>query len=346
MKKRKKLGAERLSEFFRQFSVLVESGLSIPETLEIMQQDDTDREFCLACRKLGAFMTEGKTVGDAMEETGRFPEPAIQMIRAAEMSGQLVRTTARLAVHYEKEHRTEGKIRSAVLYPKILVLMMIFLMLFVFLEILPTLEPILVDVTLPLLTRILMGISHFLYVYRYFLPVAAVMILAGWKILTERVWFRYSYDRVICKFPVVGRQIRIICTARFCENMSSLYSSGLPITSCLKYTEGTTGNMYLDREIRTIMARVSSGILLSEAIRESGGFEKKLAAVIVTGEEAGHLDKMLERIAGSYEHESDLALNKLVNLLEAVMILLIGIFTGILILGIMEPMWNMYGSIR
>lgn len=90
MKKRKKLGAERLSEFFRQFSVLVESGLSIPETLEIMQQDDTDREFCLACRKLGAFMTEGKTVGDAMEETGRFPEPAIQMIRAAEMSGQLV----------------------------------------------------------------------------------------------------------------------------------------------------------------------------------------------------------------------------------------------------------------
>ena len=343
MKKRKKLGAERLSEFFRQFSVLVESGLSIPETLEIMQQDDTDREFCLACRKLGAFMTEGKTVGDAMEETGRFPEPAIQMIRAAEMSGQLVRTTARLAVHYEKEHRTEGKIRSAVLYPKILVLMMIFLMLFVFLEILPTLEPILVDVTLPLLTRILMGISHFLYVYRYFLPVAAVMILAGWKILTERVWFRYSYDRVICKFPVIGRQIRIICTARFCENMSSLYSSGLPITSCLKYTEGTTGNMYLDREIRTIMERVSSGILLSEAIRESGGFEKKLAAVIVTGEEAGHLDKMLERIAGSYEHESDLALNKLVNLLEPVMILLIGIFTGILILGIMEPMWNMYG---
>ena len=156
------------------------------------------------------------------------------MIRAAEMSGQLVRTTARLAVHYEKEHRTEGKIRSAVLYPKILVLMMIFLMLFVFLEILPTLEPLLVDVTLPLLTRILMGISHFLYAYRYFLPVAAVMILAGWKILTERVWFRYSYDRVICKFPVVGRQIRIICTARFCENMSSLYSSGCKLSNNLQ----------------------------------------------------------------------------------------------------------------
>ena len=74
MKKRKKLGAERLSEFFRQFSVLVESGLSIPETLEIMQQDDTDREFCLACRKLGAFMTEGKTVG-AVSGTGDPDDP-------------------------------------------------------------------------------------------------------------------------------------------------------------------------------------------------------------------------------------------------------------------------------
>ncbi|MFR4782862.1 MAG: hypothetical protein ACLUAR_08250 [Pilosibacter sp.] len=72
MKKRKKLGAERLSEFFRQFSVLVESGLSIPETLEIMQQDDTDREFCLACRKLGAFMTEGRPSGMPWKKPGGF----------------------------------------------------------------------------------------------------------------------------------------------------------------------------------------------------------------------------------------------------------------------------------
>ena len=112
------------------------------------------------------------------------------------------------------------------------------------------------------------------------------------------------------------------------------------------YTIGTIGNRYLDGKLRLIMEDVKNGMLLSEAIRASGSFDKKLAAVIVTGEEAGHLDKMLERIAGSYEHESDLALNKLVNLLEPVMILLIGIFTGILILGIMEPMWNMYGSIR
>lgn len=346
MRKHRKLGSEKLSEFFRQFSVLVESGLSVPKTLEIMQQDDTDSNFCRSCQKLGEFMAAGKTVGDAMEETGQFPNLAVQMIRAAEMSGHLAQTTARLAIHYEKEHRTDGKIRSAVLYPKILVLMMIFLLMFVFLEILPTLEPLLEGVSLPFLTRTLMEISHFLYAYRYFLPAAAAAFLAAWKILTERTWFRYGYDRAICKLPVIGRQIRIICTARFCENMSSLYSSGLPIVSCLKYTEGTIGNRYLDRKIRTIMARVSGGMLLSEAIRESGGFEKKLAAVIVTGEEAGHLDKMLERIAESYEHEADLALNKLVNMLEPAMILLIGIFTGLLILGIMEPMWNMYGSIR
>ena len=103
--------------------------------------------------------------------------------------------------------------------------------------------------------------------------------------------------------------------------------------------------MYLDREIRTIMERVSSGILLSEAIRESGGFEKKLAAVIVTGEEAGCLEDMLKRLAENYEHEADLALTKLMNLLEPAMILVIGSLTGLLILGIMEPMWNMYGSI-
>ena len=98
------------------------------------------------------------------------------------------------------------------------------------------------------------------------------------EILTERVWFRYSYDRVICKFPVVGRQIRIICTARFCENMSKPLFQWTSDHILPEIYGGTIGNRYLDREIRTIMACVSSGMLLSEAIRESGGFEKKLAA--------------------------------------------------------------------
>lgn len=93
------------------------------------------------------------------------------------------------------------------------------------------------------------------------------------------------------------------------------------------------------------MERVENGKLLSEAIRESGCFDKKLAAVIVTGEEAGCLDEMLRRLAENYEHEADLALAKLMNLLEPAMILLIGALTGFLILGIMEPIWNMYGSI-
>ena len=150
---------------------------------------------------------------------------------------------------------------------------------------------------------------------------------------------------MLCFLPVIGRQVKIICTARFCENMSSLYSSGLPISFCLKYTMGTIGNRYLDGSIRGIMERVENGKLLSEAIRESGCFDKKLAAVIVTGEEAGCLDEMLRRLAENYEHEADLALAKLMNLLEPAMILLIGALTGFLILGIMEPIWNMYGSI-
>ena len=214
----------------------------------------------------------------------------------------------RLSTHYEKEHRTEGKIRGAVLYPKLLFVMMIFLLLFVFLVILPTLEPLLADAKLPFLTRVLMDISHFLYESRYFLPMAALIILAAVEFLITRPGIRRGYDRMLCLLPVLGRQVKTICTARFCENMSSLYSSGLPIPFCLKYTMGTIGNRYLDGSIRRIMERVENGKLLSEAIRESGCFDKKLAAVIVTGEEAGCLDEMLRRLAENYEHEADLAL--------------------------------------
>lgn len=345
MQKKRKLGTEKLSEFFRQFSVLISSGLPVPKALEIMETDETDKRFSTACRDLRLRMNDGMLIGDAMAATGCFPELAVQMIRSAEMGGHLGAATMRLSTHYEKEHRTEGKIRGAVLYPKLLFVMMIFLLLFVFLVILPTLEPLLADAKLPFLTRVLMDISHFLYESRYFLPMEALIILAAVEFLITRPGIRRGYDRILCFLPVLGRQVKIICTARFCENMSSLYSSGLPIPFCLKYTMGTIGNRYLDGSIRRIMERVENGKLLSEAIRESGCFDKKLAAVIVTGEEAGCLDEMLRRLAENYEHEADLALTKLMNLLEPAMILLIGALTGFLILGIMEPIWNMYGSI-
>ena len=345
MKKQKKLGTAGLADFFRQFSVLVSSGLPVAGALEIMETDETDQRFSRACRLFKQRMTDGMAIGDAMEETGAFPELAVQMIRSAEIGGHLGKTTMKLSEHYEKEHRTEGKIRSAMLYPKILIFMMIFLVLFVFLAILPTLEPLLKGVKLPLLTRTLMEISHFLYRYRYFLPAAALILFTVWKFLITRPVVRLLYDRMLCALPVLGRQVRTICTARFCENMSSLYSSGLPIPSCLMYTIGTIGNRYLDGKLRLIMEDVKNGMLLSEAIRASGSFDKKLAAVIVTGEEAGCLEDMLKRLAENYEHEADLALTKLMNLLEPAMILVIGSLTGLLILGIMEPMCNMYGSI-
>lgn len=180
------------------------------------------------------------------------------MIRSAEIGGHLGKTTMKLSEHYEKEHRTEGKIRSAMLYPKILIFMMIFLVLFVFLAILPTLEPLLKGVKLPLLTRTLMEISHFLYRYRYFLPAAALILFTVWEFLITRPVVRLLYDRMLCALPVLGRQVRTICTARFCENMSSLYSSGLPIPSCLMYTIGTIGNRYLDGKLRLIMEDVKT----------------------------------------------------------------------------------------
>ena len=318
MKKQKKLGTAGLADFFRQFSVLVSSGLPVAGALEIMETDETDQRFSRACRLFKQRMTDGMAIGDAMEETGAFPELAVQMIRSAEIGGHLGKTTMKLSEHYEKEHRTEGKIRSAMLYPKILIFMMIFLVLFVFLAILPTLEPLLKGVKLPLLTRTLMEISHFLYRYRYFLPAAALILFTVWKFLITRPVVRLLYDRMLC---------------------------ALPIPSCLMYTIGTIGNRYLDGKLRLIMEDVKNGMLLSEAIRASGSFDKKLAAVIVTGEEAGCLEDMLKRLAENYEHEADLALTKLMNLLEPAMILVIGSLTGLLILGIMEPMWNMYGSI-
>lgn len=109
MKKQKKLGTAGLADFFRQFSVLVSSGLPVAGALEIMETDETDQRFSRACRLFKQRMTDGMAIGDAMEETGAFPELAVQMIRSAEIGGHLGKTTMKLSEHYEKEHRAEGK---------------------------------------------------------------------------------------------------------------------------------------------------------------------------------------------------------------------------------------------
>ena len=149
-------------------------------------------------------------------------------------------------------------------------------------------------------------------------------------------------DKIILFIPIFGKQVRTIYTARFARSLSSLYASGVPMLISLVTASKTLGNIYLEEQLANVIREVEQGETLSEAIGAVKGLDKKLPAVIFVGEETGKLDTMLLSLAEGYEHEAEIAMNKMVSLTEPLMIVAIGIVVAIILLGIMVPMWSMY----
>ena len=305
---------EQLSEFCRHVGAMTGAGIILSRAMEILQMGTEHKKSRMIYGELQRMMQQGSSFSDALEQMKVFPPLMVNMFRAAEASGHLEETAKRLDIYYRKEHRMKEKIRTATLYPKILLLVSILVVLIVFLVVVPTIEPIFRGMELPLLTRILIFISR-LISERWYLCVVLLIILAviGSLLLKKRK-VRIFCDRMKLHVPLVGRQLKIIYTARFARSESGLYSSGLPMVEGLEIAAKTIGNEYLEEQFAEVIRKVQGGIQLSHAIESVDGFDKKLAPVIFVGEETGKLDEMLERIAEGYEHDAEIALNRLVSM--------------------------------
>lgn len=143
----------------------------------------------------------------------------------------------------------------------------------------------------------------------------------------------------------MGKRLRIIYTARFSRSQASLYTSGLSMIRSLEIAASTVDNTYITAQFGEVVRQVRSGEMLSKAIQSVDGFDAKLAPTIFVGEETGQLDQMLETVADNYEYESDVALQKLTGMLEPVMIVFMGVIVAIIMLGVLVPIWNMYGNV-
>lgn len=142
---------------------------------------------------------------------------------------------------------------------------------------------------------------------------------------------------------MAGRLLRSVYTFRFAESLSILYAGGIPMLTCLETAGRTVGNRYVELQTRFLSERLKNGEALSLAIKDVDGLDRRLALMVLTGEETGKLDVMLKNTADSFEYEADMAVSRLVSLVEPVMILGLGAVIGAVLLGIMVPLWRMYG---
>lgn len=302
IERKKEWGSGELADFFQQMAVMTGSGIPLCRALGILRDCTDSRRFRKIYEELRGKMEKGTLASSAMEQTGVFPEMAVNMIRAGEAGGTVQEMAGRLAVHYRKEHRMQRRIQGALLYPKFLGLLSVFLVL-----------------------------------------VFTVLWTAVWERAGKKRRIRLFLDRLCLRLPVAGRLLRSVYTFRFAESLSILYASGIPMLTCLETAGRTVGNRYVELQTRFLSERLQNGEALSLAIRDVDGLDRRLALMVLTGEETGKLDVMLKNTADSFEYEADMAVSRLVSLVEPVMILGLGAVIGAVLLGIMVPLWRMYG---
>lgn len=337
-----------LSEFNRELGDMLGAGVTLVRAFTILSQEETrkpkERAVLTSVLKL---IRQGEAVSDAMEQqNGAFPLLMVNMYRAAETSGKLADTAKRLAVHYEKEHQLNIKIRGATIYPKILTGLVFVVLIFIMTFILPQLTDMFDTLEeLPMPTRILFGISGFVgRNWKGIIPVAVVavvILLMLGRMPAVRVW----RDQMKLKIPVIGRLLMVIYTARFARNLSSLYSSGIPIITAMQISRKTIGNSYIERQFDAAIGCLRAGGSLSEALEKIKGFRKKLPSVVRVGEESGDLVQMLDAMADSFDYESEMAVSRLISYLEPVLITLMAVLIGFIMIAVMMPIYESYSAI-
>jgi len=337
-----------LSEFNRELGDMLGAGVTLVRAFTILSQEETrkpkERAVLAAVLKL---IRQGVAISDAMEQqNGAFPILMVNMYRAAETSGKLADTAKRLSVHYEKEHQLNIKIRGATVYPKILTCLVLVVLVFIMTFILPQLTSLFDSLeTLPGPTKVLFGISDF--VGAHWKALLALLFVGGviFMMLGRMPAVRTWCDGVKLRIPIIGKLLMVIYTARFARNLSSLYSSGIPIITAMQISRKTIGNSFIERQFEEAIACLRAGGSLSDALEGIKGFRKKLPSVVRVGEESGDLVQMLDAMADSFDYESEMAINRLISYLEPMLITVMAVLIGFIMIAVMMPIYESYSAI-
>lgn len=344
----KRLRSDHLADFSLNLSKLLRAGITLVRALDIIAEDESiaDKERAIY-RDLLKIVRQGRPLSDAMAEQGdTFPPLFINMMRSAENTGGMDSTAAQMADYYSKEYRLNQKVKSSMTYPKILVVMIIVVVAIIMGFVMPKFKDLFAQMdSLPIATTVLLGISNFVVKRWYILLFAAAVLFLLYKVIFAIPQVRLMKDKLELHLPVIGKLRKVIYTARFARTLSSLYSSGMPIISCLSIARTTIGNSYIDKQFDDVIAAISAGETLSGAIDKVDGFTKKLISTIGVGEETGSLDTMLISIADQMDYESEIATQKLVAMLEPTMIVVMALIVGFIMVAVIQPIYGSYQSI-
>jgi type IV pilus assembly protein PilC len=338
-----KLPIKSLVIFCRQLGTMIGAGIPIMQSLSMLLEKADSPKSKRIYRNVFEEVQKGNSLSAAMQiQEGVFPELLNNMIMAGELSGTLDLSLTRMAAHFEKEAKLKNKIRSASIYPSVLGVFSIAVVLALVTFVLPSITSMFPAERMPWTTTIILGFSDFLLSNWIVLFIGFVFIIITISLLLKIRDIRVQWDKFKLFMPIIGKLNQTIYSARAARSLSSLYSSGVQVLDMLETTGRVLGNTYLEDMFMEIIDKVSRGELISKAIAETGSFDPMLSSMIYVGEETGAIGDILDSTADYFDNEADSALQRMISLIEPMMIIVLGFVVGFIVLSIIQPIFQMY----
>ncbi len=345
-----RVSASQVAVFTRQLSTLLGAGMPLVPSLSILMQQEKNPLLKKSLAQIREKVNEGKSLTEAMSEFPKIFQPFyLNMVRAGEASGTINLVLERLADFSENQQALMNKIRSALAYPIIMMIIGTSVIFLLMTFVVPKITGIFTDMNqaLPLITLILIQVSHFLKSFWWLILILLAVSIVFFKYMTagtdtgKRTW-----DNARLKIPVMGQINRKIAIARFCRTLATLLQSGVPLLVAMEIVRNIVNNVVIGDAIHQAARDLEEGKGLSGPLTKSGLFPPLVTEMIAVGEQSGTLEVMLNRIAVAYENESQANIMVMTSLLEPVMILIMGLVVGFIVVSILLPIFEMNQLVR
>jgi type IV pilus assembly protein PilC len=337
-----KLGG--LAVFCRQFSTMVDAGVSLVRCLDVLSHQTQDPRLKKILIDIGERVEGGESLSRAMQRHPKaFNNLFIGLIRAGEIGGVLEESLQRLSHFLEKDVELRRKVKSAMTYPVLVAVMATGITFFLVYWFVPQWAKILTDLGLkaediPAPTQFLISLAYNLEHNWWIMALSLVFVIISWKLFVGTRFGRRVADRLKLKVPVFGKLHHKICLARFSRTMGTLLTSGVPILQAMETVAGTVGNTIMADAVMEARARIREGDRIGDPLEQSRLFPPMVVHMIGIGEESGSLDYMLQKIADFYEDEVEATLASLTAALEPIMIVSLGFVVGFIVISMFLPL--------
>lgn len=343
----KKLSKKSLILFCRQTSTLLHAGIPIVKCFDIIGSQTDDRALKKAMETLSSDVQTGMPVSKSMEkQVGVFPKMLSKMVEVGEVTGELDVVVERMANQYESDGRIAKKVRGAMMYPLILIIVALAACVFMLIAIVPKFVEVFesLDSELPGLTKMLLAVSDFI-IHKWLIlilvvPIIVLLLISFFRIKAVTLWLDEKKLRVK---PIRAPMQKIMC-AQMARTLHTMISSGVSIVQALEYTNNNIKNTYANKQLDKIIVGVQQGKGISVQLNKYDIFPKMLVSMISIGEASGNLEDMLSKTADYYDEELEAAISQITSMLEPIMILIVGVLIGGIVMALYMPMFGMISS--